>query len=147
MKLGIDFKAAATKAAGHATGAALFTQLNKAKFLQQYSTPEKQATKGAIVAAIGYLAGPLLAKKMGLAGKGSKGAFVESACEGLGMIGVMIAANAVIKPKAGQPALFPTISGVEGYEENPINGLGTIYEENEEGVSGLEENPAAGIAY
>lgn len=145
MKLGIDFKKIVTKVGGHAAGAAAFTQLNKLKFMKDF-TPEKQGVKGLVTAAIGYLAVPMIAKKMGLAGKGSKGEFVEAVGEGLGLVGVMIAANALIKPKAGQPALFPTISGVDGYEESPIQGLGVIYEDdNMAGVDGYEESPIEGM--
>ena len=136
-KLGIDFKAIATKAAGHTLGAMAFTQLNKAKFMQNF-TPEKQALKGLVTAAIGYIVAPMLAKKAGLAGKGSKGALVESIGEGLGIVGVMIAGNALIKPGPGKPALLPIISGVDGMEENEIEGI--IYEQPMAGTS-YEQDP------
>jgi hypothetical protein len=139
--LGIDFKAVAAKVAGHAAGAAAFTQLNKAKFMRSYDAPEKQAAKGLVAAAIGYLAVPMIAKKTGLAGKGAKGAFAESVGEGLGIVGLMLLGNAVIKPAAGKPALFPVISGVDGYEENPIEGLGEMYDD----VSGYEQDPIEGL--
>jgi hypothetical protein len=140
MKLGIDFKAIATKVAGHAGGAFAFTQLNKAKFMRAYDAPEKQAVKGAIAAAIGYVVAPILAKKMGLAGKGTKGALVESVGEGLGIVGVMLMGNALIKPQAG-PALFPVISGVDDteYDENQMAGIGEYYGNN--GMSGYEQDP------
>ena len=143
-KFGIDFTAIATKAAGHAVGAAAYTQLNKAKFMQNFS-PSKQALKGLVTAAIGYIAAPMLAKQAGLAGKGNKGAFVESIGEGLGIVGVMIAANALIKPQAGSPALFPVISGVEGMEENGIEGV--LYEEGIEGITYETDPTLAGAEH
>ena len=147
MKTGINFKAVLTKAGGHAAGAVAFTQLNKLKFMQNF-TAEKQGVKGLVTAAIGYLAVPMIAKKVGFAGKGSKGEFAESVGEGLGLVGIMIAANAMIKPAPGKTALFPTISGVDGvdgYEESPIEGLGVIYEDVNEEIAGYEESILAGV--
>ncbi len=146
MKLGIDFKAIATKVGGHAAGAFAFTQLNKAKFMRAYDAPEKQAIKGAIVAGLGYVVAPMLAKKLGFS-KGSKGAMVESVGEGLGIVGVMLMGNAVIKPQAGKPALFPVISGVDGTEdyENELAGIGKYAEmagyEQDPTVAGYEADP------
>lgn len=65
----IDFKGAATKMAGHAAGAAAYTQLNKLKFMQNQKDPKY---KGLITAAIGYLVVPMLAQKMKLGGRGNK---------------------------------------------------------------------------
>ena len=126
---GIDFKAAALKAAGHAAGAAGYTQLNKLAFMKKLGAdPAKAGTKGLLTAAIGYLAIPLIASKLKVAGKGAKGAFIEHVGEGIGIIGIMQTANAFIKPKNGAPALFPAISG---YEELPYNnsGMGMITED------------------
>lgn len=148
MKKGIDFKAVATKAGGHAAGAAAFTQLNKLKFMKAF-TPEKQGIKGLITAAIGYIGVPMIADKMGLAKKG-KTDLVNAVGEGLGMVGVMIAANAFVKAPAGQPALFPTISGVAGYEQSPIEGLGIAYEDEQyedDGMAGYEQSPIEGGDY
>jgi hypothetical protein len=136
----IDFTKVATTMAGHAAGAALFTQVNKLKPMRAYDDPSKQAIKGAIVAALGYVGVPYITSMLGLSGKGAKADFAEAAGQGMGMVGTMILANSVIKPKNGN-ALFPTISGVEGIgEENDIQGLGMIYGD-EDYVSGYESDP------
>ncbi|MCC6258070.1 MAG: hypothetical protein IT254_07100 [Chitinophagaceae bacterium] len=139
MKLGINFSQVAQKAAGHAIGAAAFTQLNKVKFMQDMGNdPKKQVTKGLIVAAAGYIVGPMLGKQFKLTG-GKKGLLIESAFEGMGMIGTMIAANALMPAKDGKPSFFPTISGYEespinGYELSPLSGLGELDDESLEGL-------------
>lgn len=130
MNLGINFKEVATKAAGHTAGAALAGKLNSVGFIQKIANP---LTQGLVKAAIGYIAIPMLAKKMKLS-SGKKGALVESIGEGVGMIGILQAANSKF------PAVFPHVAG---YEENPIMGLGTILEDE---VSGYEENPISGDA-
>lgn len=127
MKLGIDFKAVATKAAGHAAGAALTTQVNKLGFVQKMSKP---VYKGLFTAALGYIGVPILAKKLKLTGK--KGGLVEAAGEGMGLVGVMMSVNAV------KPGILPTISGIEGYEHNPLEGVGELIEDD---VAGYENNP------
>src|ERR1700761_8523725 len=83
-KINVDFKGVAIKMAGHAAGAAAFTQLNKLKFMQNF-TPEKQGIKGLITAAIGYLGVPFIAEKAGLTGKG-KGEFINNVGEGIGLV-------------------------------------------------------------
>ena len=145
----IDFKEIAVVAGGHAAGAALFTQVNKLKPMRAYDDPSKQAIKGAIVAGLGYVAIPYLANMLNLAGKGSQATFVKAAGHGMGLVGTMILANAVVKPAPGKTAIFPNISGVEGMGgENELSGLGMLYDENIEGyendptdVSGYETNP------
>lgn len=150
MLKGINFKEIATKAAGHAAGAALYTQVNKLSFIKKLGQdaagnpdPKKKAVQGLVIAALGYVAVPAIAKKMKLTG--NKGGLVSSAFEGLGMVGIMQAANAQFPAKDGKPSLFPVISGVGGYEENPIMGLGNLYEDHdaEVEVSGYERNPYA----
>jgi hypothetical protein len=69
-----------------------------------------------------------------------KGGMVSAAFDGLGIVGIMQAANAQFPGKPGTPGLFPTISG---YEENPIMGLGEEIME-EESIEGYEENPTIG---
>ncbi len=142
----IDFKAAATKMAGHAAGAAAYTQLNKLKFMQSLSKDPKTGLvldkptpiKGLVTALIGYIAVPMIAEKMKIAGRGKKGEFIQHIGEGMGMIGVMQAANALAPGTTAKPALFPMISGVD--DDNSVQGLGMISEEDD-GVSGYETNP------
>ncbi len=137
----IDFRAAATKMAGHAAGAAAYTQFNKLAFMTKQTNPK---VKGLISALAGYIGVPLIAEKLKLSGKGAKADFISNIGEGMGMVGVMQMANSFVPPTAGKPALFPQISG---YEENPVSGLGLITEEdNMDGVSGYEENPISGLA-
>jgi hypothetical protein len=143
MKLGINVKEIAVKAAGHAIGGIAVTQVNKIKYLKDLP-PEKQAIKGAIIAGLGYAVMPLLAKKMG---KGTEAALLTAAGEGIGFVGTMILANAVVKPQAGHPAMFPTISGTEdGMGESDIQGLGML-ENNYENVNGYEQNPTNVAGY
>lgn len=122
----IDFKAAASKMAGHAAGGFVYTQLNKLKFMQQQTNPK---VKGLLAAGIGYIVIPMLAEKLKLSGRGSKADLFQHVGEGVGIVGVMQLANSV------KPGLVPAISG---YEENPI---GLLTEEDGYGVSGYEENP------
>ena len=133
MKLGIDFKAVATKAAGHGVGAVVAGKLNSVSFINKIANP---TTQGLVKAAIGYVGIPLLAKKMGMTGKG-KGNLIEAVGEGVGMIGILQAGHNV------QPALFPAVAGISGYEENPIQGLGELYD-TDRNVSGYEESPVSG---
>lgn len=147
----IDFTKVATTMAGHAAGAVLFTQVNKLKLMQAYNDPSKQAIKGAIVAALGYVGVPYITGMLGLSGKGAKADFAEAAGQGMGMIGTMLIGNAAIKPAAGGTALFPAISGVDGIGdyENELSGLGMIgdtdyvegYENDPTLLSGYEVNP------
>ena len=131
----IDFKMVATKMAGHATGAAVYTQINKLKFMKDQTNPQ---IKGFITAALGYIGIPMIAEKMKLGGKASKADFISHVGEGVGIVGVMQLANAFVPGTATRPALFPQISG---YEENPVSGLGLITEEdNMEGVAGYGDD-------
>lgn len=139
MKLGINFKEIAMKAAGHTAGAAVAGKLNNVAFIKKIANP---ATQGIVKALIGYVGIPLIAKKMKLSG-GKKGDLLESIGEGVGMIGIMQAANSKF------PSVFPTISGTDdeggvyGYEQNPIEGLGIPYEDDN--VSGYENDPVSGV--
>jgi len=137
MKLGIDFKAVAMKAGGHAAGAALAGKLNSVSFINKIANP---TTQGLVKAAIGYIAIPMLAKKMKLSG-GKKGDILESVGEGVGMIGILQAGRSKF------PAIFPKVEGVEGYEANPIQGLGELEEVSgteDEDISGYETDPISG---
>lgn len=131
----IDFKAAAMKAAGHAAGAAAYTQLNKLQFMQNQTNPK---IKGLITAAVGYIGIPMLAAKAKLGGKGSKADFLTHVGEGMAIVGVMQLANSFVPATAGKPALFPQITGVG----DDVAGLGLISQEEEpEEISGYENNP------
>lgn len=130
----IDIKSTVTKAAGHATGLALVTQVNRIPFIQKQDKPKM---KGAIVAALGYLAVPMVAAAMGLKG-GKKGDFANHVGEGMGIFGLAQIANAVA------PNIFPKVSGVAGYEEDAVLGLGIATDEEEEEVSGYEEGAVLG---
>ena len=132
----IDFKAVATKAAGHAAGAAVYTQINKLAFMKKQTNPK---VKGLISAALGYFVMPMLAQKAKLGGKGAKGDFIQHVGEGVGIVGIMQLANAFAPGNASNPSLFPTISGVED-ETYPV---GLITEEDM--VSGYENNPVSGM--
>ena len=132
-KLGIDFKAVATKAAGHAAGAVVAGKLNSVGFIQKIANP---TTQGLVKAAIGYIGIPMLAKKAGFKG-GKKGDLLEAVGEGVGIIGILQAGN------SWKPDMFPKVSGIEGYEENPIQGLGELYDADS--VSGYEENPSQNL--
>lgn len=144
MLKGINFKEVALKAAGHTGGAIVAGKLSKVKFIANLSKdaagvedPKKAALKGAVIAAIGYIGIPMVAKKLKMAGK--KNNLVEALGEGCGMIGMLQVANSFDKDdKWG----VPNISGLEGYEQNPITGLGELYEEEESFVNGYESNPA-----
>ncbi len=145
MKKGIDFKAAATKMAGHAAGAAAYTQLSHLQFMKNIGKDKTTGLvtgpmKGLVTALIGYIAVPMIAEKMKLSGKGGKADFVQHVGEGIGMVGIMQAANAQFPGKTPETGLFPQIAG---YEENPISGLGMITEEDDsdqyqQSVSGYE---------
>lgn len=128
MLKGIDFKAVATKAAGHTAGAVAASKLAKLSFMQKLTNP---VARGLVTAAIGYIGVPLVAKKLKLTGK--KGGLVEAVGEGLGMVGILQAGNSKM------PNLIPAVSGVDGYEDSPIMGLGEMSVDQE--ISGYEQNP------
>lgn len=132
----IDFKGAAMKAAGHAAGAAAYTQINKLAFMTKLAQ-KAGPVKGLVTAALGYIAIPMLAEKLKLSGKGSKAEIISYVGEGVGMIGIMQAANAQFPPAGSKNGLFPAIAG---YEDSPV---GLITEEDE--VSGYEESPVMGV--
>lgn len=137
MKLGIDFKAVAMKAAGHAGGVAVYSSLNNLPFMKK----QKPLNKGLIAAAIGYLAVPIIASKLKLGGK--KGGIIEHVGEGIGIVGLMQIANA----NENTAKFVPKIAGTD----DDINGLGLITEDdvsgiNDEVIYGLDEfgNEVAG---
>lgn len=134
----INFKLVAMKAAGHVGGAIVAAKVSNLGFIKKLgetdgkADPKKQAVKGAVVAAIGYIGLPMLTKKLG-----KNNPLLEAVGEGCGMVGMLQVAGALdATGKLG----VPKISGVDGYEENPINGLGELFEE--ESVSGYEDNPS-----
>lgn len=135
MKLGINFKEVAMKAGGHTAGAALAGKISNISFIKNMTNP---VARGLVMAGIGYVAIPMITKKAGLSG-GKKGNFMEAVGEGVGVVGILQAAHSKF------PNVFPAIAvaGVEGYEENPIQGLGMIADV--EAVSGYEENPINGV--
>ncbi len=145
MLKGINFKEVAMKAAGHTAGAVVAGKLSKVKFIAKLSQdatgaedPKKQAVKGAAIAAIGYIGLPLITKKLKLGGK--KNALIESIGEGCGIVGMLqVAKSFDAKGSFG----VPTVSGLGGYEDNPITGLGELMED-EDAVTGYESNPMVG---
>lgn len=127
--LGIDFKALATKAGGHAAGAALAGKLNSVSFINKIANP---TTQGLVKALIGYVGIPLVAKKLKLSA-GNKADLFQAVGEGVGVIGLLQAGNSKF------PTIIPKVSGIDGYEENPIEGLGEMYMDDE--VAGYETDP------
>ena len=141
----IDFKAAVSKMAAHAAGAAAYTQLNKLAFMKNIGLDKatgktKGPIKGLVTALIGYVAIPMIADKLKIGGSGKKGDMIKNVGEGIGIIGVMQAGYALVPPKdSTTPGLFPNISGIE--DVYGVEGLGMITEEDDSDVSGYESSP------
>lgn len=119
--------------AGAAAGLVASKGLGKIGFVSK----QKPVVKGLINILAGMIVLPMLAKKMGLAGK--KGGELVAGAEGaLVTCGVAQLGSAV--PVLGNA--FPTITG---YEDNPYNlqGLGLAEDENpaDNGMNGYEDNP------
>lgn len=138
-KLGVDFKEVAIKAAGHTAGAAIAAKVQNIKFIKNMTNP---VARGLVIAGLGYIGGDVLEQKLSGKGKNGKGNFIKAAGEGMGMIGILTAASAKM------PGVFPAISGVEGYEENPLAGLGGYeIDPTLAGLTPVEDPELSGLEY
>jgi hypothetical protein len=128
---GINFGEIAMSAAGNAAGLAVVTQLNRVPFIAKQTNPK---IKGLITLLAGKVVLPMLAKSAGFAGK-KTGGLVAGASEAMAVYGIAQIGNDVA------PNIFPKVSGIDGYEDNPLRnmaGMGLVT--NEDGMNGVDED-------